>query len=102
MRLQPRPAYTAGEVVPVEFTGDDPRGPARPAYVVIEQEQDGQWQQVAGDGDWSVRLRFGRDDANGWSATVTWQVPAEAAGSYRVRYLDRVGMAHPTEVFTVR
>ena len=101
VRTQPDSSYAAGSLVTVELQGDDPRGPARSQYVVVEQSVGSGWEPVARDGDWAVRLRFGRDDETGWTATVTWQVPVDAAGSYRIRYIDAGGTAHLTEAFAV-
>lgn len=70
----------------VEVRGDDPRGPARPSYFVVEAAG----VVVADDTDWSTTVRWRRDDT-GFTATVTWQLPDGATGPYRVTWIDAAG-----------
>ena len=101
IRAQPGSSCAPGDVVSVELAGDDPRGPARASYAVVERWVGETWQPVARDGDWSLRLRFGRDEEQGWTATVTWTVPEGAPGRHRITFLDRLGEAHTSSEFLV-
>jgi neutral ceramidase len=89
------PLFTGG-LVTVEVHGDDPRGPARPSYFVVERQDGDDWRAVAGDTDWSTTVRWARATDGSWSATVTWHVPDGTAGTYRVVWLDRDAQAHPS------
>lgn len=102
VRTPPREVYAPGEVVLAEFSGDDPRGPARDDYLLVERRQDDGWYVVADDADWATTVRWRRDPEEGWVAAVTWRIPLAAAGTHRVAYLDREGTAHPTPEFVVQ
>ncbi len=87
-----RVVSSAGALV-LEVDGDDPRGPARAAYVRVEQQVAGSWRVVARDGDWAVTVRWRREDDGRWVVTVTWR-PGDAVGVHRVVWLDRLGAEH--------
>jgi len=91
---QAEPSYAAGSTVTVVRNVPDPRGPVQPAYVVIERESGDTWSRVASDGDWSTRIQWHR--AEGWTATITWTIPADASGRFRMLYLGE-----PAGEFTV-
>jgi len=98
---QPGAMVRAGEVADAEFLGDDPRGPARAAYLLVQRETVGGWETVATDADWATTVSWRQDDARGWVTRVTWRIPSDASGVHRLSYLDRTGAEHPTSTFTV-
>jgi neutral ceramidase len=83
---QPDSSYAPGEVVTVVQNVPDPRGPVRAAYFAVEQRDGAGWRRIATDGDWSTRIEWHHGD--GWAATLTWNIPADAAGTFRLCYLD--------------
>jgi neutral ceramidase len=88
-RVEPRDAdahYDAGGVVTVVRRVPDPRGAVRPSYFVVEQKDGESWRRVASDGDWATRIEWHHGDA--WTATLTWNIPADAAGTFQFRYQD--------------
>ena len=91
---QAEPSYTAGSTVTVVRNVPDPRGPVQPAYAVIERENGDGWTRVASDGDWSMRIEWHRADR--WTATITWTIPSDASGRFRLLYLGE-----PAGEFTV-
>jgi neutral ceramidase len=98
---QPADAAPGGRVRAV-LAGDDPRGPARAAYLQVEREEAQGWAVVARDGDWATTLRWQRDDQQGWTTEVTWQVPVQASGPHRLTWLPASGEPLRSAVFAVR
>jgi neutral ceramidase len=86
----------AGPVVTVDVAGDDPRGPARSCYFRVESAGG---EVVADDTSWATTVRWRPEPA--WSARVTWRVPPGTTGAYRLVWLDRSGVQHPSEPFTL-
>jgi neutral ceramidase len=82
---QPEPSYAAGSVVTVVRNVSDPRGVVQPAYLVVERQDGGTWKRVASDGDWSTRIEW--HHAESWTATLTWTIPPDASGTFRMLYL---------------
>ncbi|NIJ13760.1 neutral ceramidase [Saccharomonospora amisosensis] len=85
---QPSPSYPPGSRVRVTFSGAHPSNDLRRGGTYLEvQRREGQgWRTVADDGDWSTIFRFTRTGPTTSEITVTWDVPASAKGTYRVRY----------------
>jgi neutral ceramidase len=81
-----QPSYAAGDEVRVTVAVPDPRGRARPSYLVVETA-DGT--RVAADGDWATTIEWHYDGMR-WTATLTWRIPADATGTFRLRYLGDV------------
>jgi neutral ceramidase len=92
----PRPEYLPGDVVRATVHCDDPRGPVRTLYFSVERAVDKGWKRIADDGDWSTTVTWHHDGAS-WAAELAWHVPADATGTFRLRYLDET-----TSTFTVK
>jgi neutral ceramidase len=101
VRTQPNIAYAVGDVAVAEVEGDDPRGPARAVYLLVQMEQDTGWKSVATDGDWATTVTWREDNESGWVTTLTWRVPVGTSGAHRLVFVDRVGTKHATHPFTV-
>jgi neutral ceramidase len=89
----PSAAYRPGEQVRVAFAGADPNNDLHRGgtYLVVEQQVDGAWRKIADDGDWETKISFDRAGP-AFRTTVTWDVPTDAAGTFRIRYFgDAVG-----------
>ncbi len=89
---QPPQTGAAGGTVTAEFSVAGDGGPLLPAYVVVERrtgtsDTEGEWEQVAADGDGSATVEWHRD-GDRTVATATWQPPADIDGTFRFRYLD--------------
>ncbi len=97
--VQPAATVTAGDVVRAELGGDDPRGPARGRYLLV-QRVDG-LATVAVDGDWSTTVSWRQQGPGSFVTTVTWTVPAGVAGEHRFIYVDAAGEQTPTEAFRI-
>jgi neutral ceramidase len=85
--VAPNARYRLGEQVHVTFAGADPNNDLHRGhtYLEVEQELAGTWHRIADDGDWETKVRFTRED-QAFGATVTWDVPPDASGTYRIRY----------------
>ncbi len=101
VRAQPAAAYAAGDVVIAEVDGDDPRGPARAVYLLVQVQQSTGWKTVAADGDWSTTVTWREDATSGWVTTLSWRVPRCASGVHRLVFVDRVGNEHATRPFSL-
>ncbi len=109
--VAPRPRYRRGDTVRVEFVGAYPNNDLRRGGTFLEvQRRDGEdWVRVADDADWATRLHWRRVKRAGSRITVTWDVPDDAAGQYRLVYrgdvLERGAtlrpLVAPTEPFEV-
>jgi neutral ceramidase len=97
--LPPGTAYAPGDEVRAEFGVTPPGGELLPAYCVVERQVAGGWARVADDGDWSTTIEW-RHRSTGWVAAVTWLVPPETGGTFRISYVD-AETSHPTAAFTV-
>ena len=97
----PRPRYRPGDTVRVEFVGAYPNNDLRRGgtYLEVQRHAGESWVRVADDADWATRLHWRRAGRSGSHITVTWDVPADAAGRYRVVYrgdvLERGGTLRP-------
>ena len=101
VRAEPTASCAPGTVVTAEFAGDDPRGPARAAYLRVEAQEGDGWRTVADDGSWETTVRWRREDEGGFVAAVTWRVPPAAEGTHRLVWLDRGGQEHATRPVAV-
>ncbi|MCH8611796.1 neutral/alkaline non-lysosomal ceramidase N-terminal domain-containing protein [Arsenicicoccus dermatophilus] len=84
---QPPAAARPGQTVAAVFVTGHPKNALRRGGTFLEVQRlvDGAWQTVADDGDVSTTYRWQRAGGARSTATVTWQVPADApAGSYRL------------------
>ncbi|MFC7339860.1 neutral/alkaline ceramidase [Saccharopolyspora griseoalba] len=90
---QPRTRYRTGERVTAEFVTGHPKNDLRRGRTFTEVQRllEGRWTAVADDRDWSTTYRWRRTGAASSAATLTWQIPPDAAGGrYRlVHHGDR-------------
>ncbi len=106
----PRSSYRPGDQVRVSFSGADPNNDLHrgSTYLQVERHVEGAWRRIADDGDWETKIQFSKD-GQGLRTTVTWDVPADASGTYRIRYfgdaiadhLDVKAFSGTTEPFDV-
>ncbi|HEY3513882.1 neutral/alkaline non-lysosomal ceramidase N-terminal domain-containing protein [Kribbella sp. NPDC051137] len=84
--LEPRRRYRPGDTVTAIFVAAYPNNDLRRngSYLEVERRLPDGWQTVADDGDWSTTFRW-RRTRSGQVAVVTWTVPGDAAGEYRIR-----------------
>ncbi len=84
------PAHVArGARVSVTFVGAYPNNDLRrgDTYLTVQRrDPDTGWRTIADDGDWSTMLHYRRYGRAGSHITITWDVPADAHGIYRIRY----------------
>ncbi|MFT3716174.1 MAG: neutral/alkaline non-lysosomal ceramidase N-terminal domain-containing protein [Gordonia sp. (in: high G+C Gram-positive bacteria)] len=88
------PAEAApGSTVSVGFCGAYPtnrirRGAATKGYYAVEQQTSGGWQVAYDDDHESTELTWERPggSASASKVTVTWRIPRDASGRYRIRY----------------
>ncbi len=99
--VQPPETVSAGDVVRADFAGDDPRGPARPRYLLVERIDEAGPLTVAQDGDWSTSVSWREAQPGAFVTTVTWQVPSGERGQHRFVYVDATGAHTATEEFLV-
>jgi neutral ceramidase len=120
--VAPRLTYVAGQRVVVTFVGAHPdnelhRGGSylevqRSLRIAVAETAGGapsqadarpaaaeDWLTIRDDGDWDTRFVWKRGRRGASEATVSWDIPAQAApGKYRIRYLgetrDEVGALH--------
>ena len=94
--VQPKPSYQVDNQNPTvanaAFYAASPRLDLRQeaSFVYVERQAGGQWQQVADDDSWHIKLVFAKDGQRGVSTplvgTVTWTIPGDTpSGSYRIR-----------------
>ncbi|UQE73376.1 neutral/alkaline ceramidase [Gordonia sp. PP30] len=84
-------AAKAGSTVTVAFCGAYPtnkirRGPNTVGYYAVEKQTPTGWQVAYDDDHESTELAWERVGASASKATVTWRIPQNARGRYRVRY----------------
>jgi neutral ceramidase len=97
----PRAAYRPGEQVRVSFAGANPNNDLHRGgtYVEVEQQEEDGWRRIADDGDWETKISFERH-GSAFRVTVTWDVPADSAGTYRIRYFgDAVAASSEVTAF---
>lgn len=84
--VEPRRRYRPGDVVTAIFGAAYPNHDLRRngTYLEVQRRITDGWLTVADDGDWSTTFRW-RRTRSGQIAVVTWTVPADAAGEYRIR-----------------
>ena len=71
----------------------------RPTYLLVEREGPDGWVTVADDGALDTAIEWSHDWRWRWSAAVSWTVPEEAEGFYRISYVGRTTAT--TEPFAV-
>ena len=84
-----------GELVRATFSADHPNAQIRPTYLLVERETEDGWVPEADDSTIETSIEWDRDWRWRWSAVISWQVPAGAAGSYRISYLGRTVATTP-------
>ncbi|MFK4084945.1 neutral/alkaline non-lysosomal ceramidase N-terminal domain-containing protein [Kribbella sp. NPDC020789] len=84
--VQPRHRYRPGDEVTATFVAGYPNNDLHRngTYLEIQRRDGTNWLTVADDGDWSTTFRW-RRNRSGQIAAVTWRVPSDAAGCYRIR-----------------
>ncbi|TCC30775.1 neutral/alkaline non-lysosomal ceramidase N-terminal domain-containing protein [Kribbella speibonae] len=84
--VEPRRRYRPGDVVTAVFVAAYPNNDLHRngSYLEIQRRIADGWMTVADDGDWSTTFRW-RRTRSGQIAVVTWTVPADAAGPFRIR-----------------
>ncbi|MFD2396989.1 neutral/alkaline non-lysosomal ceramidase N-terminal domain-containing protein [Prauserella oleivorans] len=85
---QPRPSYVPGERVEAVFAGAHPGNDLHRGgtYLEVQRWTGNSWRTVADDGDWSTTFRWARHGIAASRVTIDWDVPDDAAGTYRIRY----------------
>jgi neutral ceramidase len=85
---QPRDSYRPGERVAVSFAGAHPNNDLHlgGSYLEVQRFDGTSWRGVYDDGDWSTRLHWRHEGIAASRVTVTWDIPPDTAGSYRIRY----------------
>ena len=86
--VAPARSYRPGETVAIVLTGASPNNDLHRGgtHWEVQRRSNRGWVRVADDGDWSTRLWWNRDGAAGSRITLTWEVPAGAAGRHRFVY----------------
>ncbi|HEY0640377.1 MAG TPA: neutral/alkaline ceramidase [Pseudonocardiaceae bacterium] len=100
---QPAASYQAGQRVSVEFSTGHPKNDLRRGgtFLEVQRLEDGTWRTVADDGDRSTTYRWRRDGVAASIATITWDVPPGASGTYRiVHHGDARGLFGQITAFT--
>jgi len=85
--VEPRRRYRPGDLVTAIFVAAYPNNDLRRngTYLEVQRRIADGWETVADDGDWSTTFRW-RRTRTAQLAVVTWTVPADAAGEYRIRH----------------
>jgi neutral ceramidase len=86
--VQPPAQVRPGERVEISFVGAYPNNDLHRCgtYLEVQQRDGSGWRTVADDGDWCTKLHYRRRGRAGSQITITWDVPADAHGTFRVRY----------------
>jgi neutral ceramidase len=87
--VQPRQTYRPGSRVTVVFVAAHPNNVLRRGgtYLEVQRQHGTGWRTLQDDGDWATRFRWKRLTKGQSEATVTWDIPADASGTFRIRYL---------------
>lgn len=101
--VQPPARVAPGARVVTSFVGAYPNNDLHrgSTYLQVQQHDDGagEWHTIADDGDWSTMLHYRHHGRAGSRITITWDVPPDAAGTFRIRYhgdaRDRAGVLRP-------
>ena len=99
--VQPPARVRPGERIEARFVGAYPNNDLHRCgtYLEVQQHDGSGWHAIADDGDWSTQLHYRRRGRAGSQITISWDVPADAEGTFRVRYFgdarDRAGVLHP-------
>lgn len=89
----------AGDTVRATFSADHPNAVIRPTYLLVEREGPDGWVTVADDGALDTAIEWSHDWRWRWSAAISWTVPEDAEGFYRISYVGRTTAT--TEPFAV-
>jgi neutral ceramidase len=99
--VAPRRTYAVSQRVTVTFVGAHPDNELHRGgtYLEVQRSEGGGWVTVRDDGDWDTRFVWKRGLKGESEATVSWDIPEDAAsGQYRMRYLgeakDHRGVVH--------
>ncbi|WP_350275837.1 neutral/alkaline non-lysosomal ceramidase N-terminal domain-containing protein [Kribbella sp. HUAS MG21] len=106
--VEPRRRYRPGDTVTATFVAAYPNNDLRRngTYLEVQRRSTDGWRTVADDGDWSTTFRW-RRSRSGQRAVVTWAVPGNAAGEFRIRHQGAVRRrvlrpySGTTRVFTI-
>lgn len=101
----PKPHYSAGETVSVEFCGAHPNNDLHTGgtYFEVQQATGAQWRTVFDDNDWCTELHWSRPPGQDAASVIAvhWTVPdGTAGGRYRVSYTGNRRDGAATTAFT--
>lgn len=88
-----------GDIVRATFRADHPNAVIRPTYLLVERESREGWLTIADDGSLDTTIEWSHDWKWRWTSLITWTVPEDAEGAYRISYVGRTTAT--TEPFTV-
>ena len=86
--VQPPPRVLPGATVSATFVGAYPNNDLRrgDTYLEVQRRDGDRWRTVADDGDWATRFHYARRGRGGSQIVITWDVPADVDGTYRISY----------------
>ncbi|MFZ2526400.1 MAG: neutral/alkaline ceramidase [Rhodococcus sp. (in: high G+C Gram-positive bacteria)] len=86
----PKPTYTAGETVAVEFVGAHPNNNFRhgDSYLQVQRRDGDRWTTIADDNDWETTFRWSRPPGSDDSSLVRieWIPSPGTIGEFRIHY----------------
>eukprot|EP00939_MAST-03C_sp_MAST-3C-sp1_P004076 g4076.t1 len=92
---QPAASAQRGTTVSAKFRSANPRNNLRTEdtflLVELQNSETGEWTEVATDGDWSTKFKWGRPSSisSESTATIEWAIPTDATpGTYRIRHFN--------------
>lgn len=92
-----------GDTVRATFTADHPNAEIQPSYLLVERKGRGGCVTVADDGALDTAIEWSHDWRWRWSAAISWTVPEDAEGTYRISYIGRTtATTEPFEVALAR
>ena len=82
----PATSYAPGRTVHVAFVSANPNHDLRrgDTYLEVQRRDADTWNRIADDGDWSTTFGWRRDGGARSVATITWTIPDNASGEFRI------------------
>jgi neutral ceramidase len=82
----PATSYAPGRTVHVTFASANPNHDLRHGgtYLEVQRLDADHWTRIADDGDWSTTFGWRHDGGGRSIASVTWSIPADALGEFRI------------------